>query len=123
MGKRRRRRRGKGKVIGLAILLFLLVLGVGALVVMKLFTVESVAVEGSSLYADEVIEEWLLDDDHSWNSLYVFLKYKFQEPRELAFVDSADVSLDPPHTLKVTVHEKELMGRIYVDIMGQTKGE
>lgn len=119
MEKRRRRRRGKGKVIGLAILLFLLVLGAGALVAMKLFTVENVAVEGSSLYADEVIEEWLLDDDHSWNSLYVFLKYKFQEPRELAFVDSADVSLDPPHTLKVTVHEKELMGRIYVDIMGQ----
>lgn len=117
--KARRRRKNKRKIAGLIFLLFLLIVGVGALVALELFTVEKVTVAGSERYPDEVIEQWLLNDEYSWNSLYVFCKYKFREPGELAFVDSADVSLEPPHTLHITVHEKELMGRIYIDTMGQ----
>lgn len=119
MEKERRKRKGKRKRAGLIFLFLLLVLGVGAFVAVKLFTVEEVVVEGSELYPKETIENWLLNDEYSWNSLYVFFKYKFQEPEDLAFVDSADVSLEPPHTLKVTIHEKELRGRIYVDSLGQ----
>lgn len=119
MEKERRRRKGKRKAAGLVFLNLLLILGVGAFVAVKLFTVEEVIIEGSELYPDEAIEGWLLNDEYSWNSLYVFFKYKLQEPEYLAFVDSADVSLEPPHTLKVIVHEKELRGRIYIDSMGQ----
>ena len=119
MEKDRRRRKGKRKAAGLVFLFLLLVLGLGSLIAVKLFTVEKVVVEGSELYPEEAIEQWLLNDEYSWNSLYVFFKYKFQEPEDLAFVESADVSLEPPHTLKVTIHEKELRGRIYIDSMGQ----
>lgn len=110
MEKERRIRKGRGRIAGMVFLLLLLLLAVGALVVIKLFTVDKVIVSGNTYYSQEAVEEWLLDDEYSWNSLYVFFKYKFQAPRELAFVDSVDVSLDPPHTLKITVHEKELMG-------------
>ncbi len=103
----------------MAFLLFLLLLGMAVFIAVKLFTVEKVVVSGSGYYSQEAIESWLLDDEYSWNSLYVFLKYQFEEPKELAFVESADVSLEPPHTLKVTVHDKELMGRIYIDSLGQ----
>lgn len=119
MEKDRRRRKGKRKAAGLVFLFLLLVLGVGAFIAVKLFTVEKVVVEGSELYPEEAIEQWLLNDEYSWNSLYVFFKYKFQEPEDLAFVESADVSLESPHTLKVTIYEKELRGRIYIDSMGQ----
>lgn len=119
MEKEKRRRKKKAKIAGLVFLMFLLVLGVGALVAVELFTVEKVEIAGSAHYPDEVIEEWILDDEYSWNSLYVFFKYKFQEPKELAFVESASVSLKPPHTIRITVQDKELMGRIYIDTMGQ----
>ncbi len=119
MDKERKRRKQKWKLAGTCFLLFLLVLAAGALVALKLFTVETVVVTGSELYSDEAIEGWILDDEYSWNSLYVFFKYKFEEPRELAFVESADIRLEPPHTLKITVQEKELMGRIYISAMGQ----
>ncbi len=119
MEKERKRQKKKGKTAGLVFLSLLLFVGAGALVVFKVFTVEVVEVVGSERYEDDAIEEWLLDDEYSWNSLYVFLKYKFQEPKELAFVESASVSLKPPHTLQITVHDKELMGRIYIDTMGQ----
>lgn len=119
MEKERRIRKGRGRIAGMVFLLLLLLLAVGALVVIKLFTVDKVIVSGNTYYSQEAVEEWLLDDEYSWNSLYVFFKYKFQAPRELAFVDSVNVSLDPPHTLKITVHEKELMGRIYIDSLGQ----
>lgn len=119
MEKERRRRKKKRKAVAWIVFLFLLILAAGAFVAVEVFTVETVEVVGSELYPDEAIEEWLLDDEYSANSLYVFFKYKFQDPKELAFVESADVSLKPPHTLHITVHEKELMGRIYVDTMGQ----
>lgn len=119
MEREKRRRKGRGRTAGLVFLLFLLVLAAAAFVAVKLFTVDKVIVSGSTFYPQEAIEEWILDDEYSWNSLYVFFKYKFQEPGELAFVDSVDVSLNPPHTLEIAVHEKELMGRIYIDSLGQ----
>jgi len=33
------------------------------------FTVEKVKVTGNHHYPDETMEEWLLDDEHCWNSL------------------------------------------------------
>ncbi len=119
MEKERRRRKGRGRIAGMVFLLLLLILAIGVLVAVKLFTVDKVVVSGNSYYPQEVIEEWILDDEYSWNSLYVFFKYKLEEPRELAFVESANISLKPPHTLQIAVHEKELMGRIYIDSLGQ----
>ncbi|MCI8300409.1 MAG: cell division protein FtsQ [Lachnospiraceae bacterium] len=119
MGRGRKRRKKKWKMAGLTFLFFLLFLAVGALIAFKVFTVEKLEVTGSERYSDEVIEEWLLDDEHSWNSLYVYFKYKFQEPKELAFVDSMELSLKSPHILKVNVQEKALLGRVYIDTMGQ----
>lgn len=119
MGKEKRRRRQKWKLAGTCVLFFLLFLALGALVAVKLFTVENVVVEGCERYPDEDIEKWILDDEYSWNSLYVFVKYKFNKPKELAFVETADIFLEPPHTLRITVKEKELMGRIYISSTGQ----
>ena len=64
-------------------LIVVAVIGIMVLIVLKLFTVKNVEVSGNLLYDDATIENTLLNDDKSWNSLYVFLKYKFFEPEKI----------------------------------------
>ena len=46
----------------------------------KVFTVKEVRVQGNKLYSAEQIQELVLNDEYSWNSLYVVGKYNFKEP-------------------------------------------
>lgn len=119
MGKHKKKQKKKWKIAILVILYILLFLSVGALIVVKLFTVEKVEVTGTKHYTEGEIESWLLNDEYSWNSMYVYIKYKFSKPRELPFVESMDLSLKSPHTLKVKVQDKALAGRVYVKTLGQ----
>ncbi len=115
--KRKKKRRRK---VGLFVFLgILLALAVAAIVVVKVFTVKNVKVEGNELYPSEQIEEWVLKDEYSWNSLYVFLKYRFWKTEEIPFIDTMEVSLDSPHTLHVNVYEKGILGYLYIDAIDQ----
>ena len=118
MGRRKKKRRRFKSFMRLFFVLALLV-GAGALAVTKVFTVEKVEIVGSEYYQDESISNWLLDDEYSWNSLYVFFKYKFVEPKEMPFVDNMEISLKSPHVLQVHVYEKVLLGRVYIKALGQ----
>ncbi len=115
--ERKRKRRRKRKLIGF--LVFLLVLAVAALVVIKVFTVENVQIEGNELYEDSMISSTILNDKYSWNSLYVFLKYRIKKVENVPFIDTMDVTLKSPHTLHVTVYEKGIVGYLYVEEAGQ----
>ena len=109
------RRRKKRRKIGLYILLILILLiAAGVFIVMNVFTVENVVVEGNELYSSTQIENMVLNDEYSWNSLYVFLKYKFIDTDEIPFVDTMEVTLDDPHTLHISVYEKGMMGYVYI---------
>lgn len=120
MGQREKRKRKKRwKAIGLTFLMAALFLAVAALVVVKVFVVQKVKVTGNEHYPDETMEDWLLDDEYCWNSLYVYFKYKFVEPQEMPFVDSMEVFLESPQTLRIEVYEKALLGRVYIDALGQ----
>ena len=100
------RRRKKRRKIGLYILLILILLfAAGVFIVMNVFTVENVVVEGNELY--------------SWNSLYVDLKYRFVDIGEVPFVDTMEVSLDNPHTVHIKVYEKGMLGYLYINSIGQ----
>lgn len=101
------------------LLITLLILVAAAFVVVKVFTVKKVVVDGNRLYPDESISEWVLNDKYSWNSLYVYLKYKFFETKEVPFIDTMEVKLSSPHTLHIEVYEKGLLGYFYMDSLGQ----
>ena len=62
---------------------------------------------GNELYSSTQIENMVLNDEYSWNSLYVDLKYRFVDIREVPFVDTMEVSLDNPipYILKFTKKE------------------
>ena len=114
------RRRKKRRKIGLYILLILILLiAAGVFIVMNVFTVENVVVEGNELYSSTQIENMVLNDEYSWNSLYVFLKYKFVNTSEVPFVDTMEVSLDNPHTVHIKVYEKGMLGYLYINSIGQ----
>ena len=114
------RRRKKRRKIGLYILLILILLiAAGVFIVMNVFTVENVVVEGNELYSSTQIENMVLNDEYSWNSLYVDLKYRFVDIGEVPFVDTMEVSLDNPHTVHIKVYEKRMLGYLYINSIGQ----
>lgn len=117
---REQRRRKKRRKIGLIVFLNLvLLLALATLVVWKVFTVESVEVEGNELYSSEQIRQLVLNDEYSWNSLYVLLKYRFVDVGEVPFVDTMEVKLKNPHTIQISVYEKGILGCLYIDSIGQ----
>lgn len=116
-GQKRKRRRRRG-IIAKLILILAALIALGLLAAVKLFTVESVEVEGNEIYSDEKIVSWILDDEYSWNSLYVFFKYKFAETGDLPFVSEIEVSLTSPHTVHLQVTEKGILGYVYVSSIG-----
>ncbi len=117
MAKKKEKKNRKRTLV--VLLLLLLLLGIGALVVLKVFTVEHVVVKGNELYDDEVISRWVLDDEYSWNTLYVYLKYRFREPETIPFVDTMEVSMRLPHTIEIQVYEKGLLGYVEMESVGQ----
>ncbi len=96
------------------LLIFLLVIAAIFLVILKVFTVKKVVVEGNDLYDQKVIEKAVFNDDFSWNSLYVYVKYKFTDTDSIPFVDTMEISLDSPTTLHINVYEKGMLGYIYI---------
>ena len=114
-----RRKKRRRKRILTTLLVLLLLFGTAALLIVKVFTVKNVEVEGNQLYEDKQIEEWVLNDKYSWNSLYVYLKYRFFDTQQVPFIDTMEVSLKSPHTIGITVYEKGLLGYIYMDSLGQ----
>ena len=114
MIKEERRKAKKRKNILQTILAVLIVIAFCVVIVLTVFKVKHVEVEGNKLYDSKVIEKAVLNDEYSWNSLYVFLKYKFVDSDKLPFVDTLEISLKNPRTLHIAVYEKGIMGYLYV---------
>ncbi|MGN0348134.1 MAG: cell division protein FtsQ/DivIB [Roseburia sp.] len=119
MLREQRKRKKRRKIWLILFLSLLLMLAIGVLVVWKVFTVEKVIVEGNELYSSEQIENLVLNDEYSWNSLYVNLKYRFVDTGEVPFVDAVEVSMSNPHTLRIRVYEKGILGSFYISSIGQ----
>ena len=110
--KRRKKRRMKRFLIGL--LIFILLAAITAFVVIKVFVVKNVKVEGNKLYDEQLIKTTVLNDEYSWNSLYVLLKYKFIETDAIPFIDTMEIKMNNPQSLTITVYEKGMLGRLEV---------
>ncbi|MFP3155156.1 cell division protein FtsQ [Lachnospiraceae bacterium ZAX-1] len=118
VGEKRKRRKRLKFIVGCFFSLACLLL-LATVVAVKLFTVENIEVVGNKLYDNQVIEDAVLNDEYSWNSLYVYFKHRFFEPEVIPFVDTMEVSLSPPHTIQIQVYEKGILGYLYLDDLGQ----
>lgn len=119
MIKEERRRRKRRKIQLYIFLTVALIIALAAYIVIEVFTVEKVEVEGNEWYSAGQIEEMVLNDEYSWNSLYVTLKYRLIDIGEVPFVDAMEVSLDDPHTVRIKVYEKGILGYLYIPVLGQ----
>ena len=114
-------KRVKSKVINALIILLSVILLLALLVLAGwfLFDIKQVKVEGNELYEDELISAQVLNDEYSWNALYVVLKYKLKETQTMPFIDKMKIRLENRNTIVISVYEKELVGYTYVTSTGQ----
>ena len=88
-----------------------------ALVVVSVFRVQNISVEGNVHYTSEEIEAMVLTDRLSYNSLYLSLKYRNKEIRDIPFIETMSVRVDSPDSITIRVYEKSVAG--YVEYMGR----
>ena len=119
MPAKRRKKKRRRRILVTLLLIIALLFGLGSVIVLKVFVVEDVEVSGNEIYTDTQIEEWIMDDEYSWNSLYLFFKYKFMDDEEIPFVDDISVTLSDPWTVCAKVEEKAIIGYVYVSSLGQ----
>ena len=119
MIREKRRKQKLFKKVLISILVFILLAVILAFVVIKVFVVKKVKVEGNELYDEQLITETVLNDEYSWNSLYVLLKYTFMDMEDVPFIDTMEVSLSNPQTLKIKVYEKGMLGYLYIAAIGE----
>ena len=78
---------------------------------------QNVSVEGNVHYTSEEIEAMVLTDRLSYNSLYLSLKYRNKEIRDIPFIETMSVRVDSPDSITIRVYEKSVAG--YVEYMGR----
>ena len=83
----------------------------------SVFRVQNVSVEGNVHYTSEEIEAMVLTDRLSYNSLYLSLKYRNKEIRDIPFIETMSVRVDSPDSITIRVYEKSVAG--YVEYMGR----
>lgn len=111
--KKQRREKRKGLIAAAVLLLVLLLAGV---LEVTLFRIRDVEVTGNSFYSAQEIEDRVITDKYSQNSLYLYLKYKYFGQEELPFIDKLEISLKSPGKVRIRVYEKSIIG--YVTYMG-----
>ena len=97
----------------LNILLGIIILGIVSVVGIAIFcSVHKVSVEGSTIYTEEEIKQFVMDGKYPNNSVYVFLNNKIKPKKDIPFVDKVTVKLTGYDKLSIKVNEKDCVGHI-----------
>ena len=94
------------KKIFITIITGVAVIGISILIILNVFTITKVEIEGNHLYDEIVIKDAVLNDDYSWNTLYVFLKYTVMDTKQIPFIDTMEITMKDVNTLHIKVYEK-----------------
>lgn len=86
-------------------------------VVLRYYKVTTVYVEGNIHYSNEEIMDMVMTGTLGDNSLYLALKYKNKGVDNVPFVQTMDVKILSPDTIKITVYEKAMAG--YIEYLGR----
>lgn len=86
-----------------------ILVGVGWYLTEK-YKVTTVYVDGNVHYTQEAIQDMVMTGPLGNNSLYLSLKYKNKEIKNVPFVDSMSVQILAPDKIRIYVYEKALAG-------------
>lgn len=117
MIRKKRKKRARKKKALLTVFVLLLVAGLLVLVGITGFRLKKVQVTGNELYSDEQIKDSVLNDEYSWNTLYVVFRHKLFAAREIPFIDEMEIELLTPNAIRIKVYEKAMIG--YIAVNGQ----
>lgn len=93
------------------------VLTAGYFYVMKNYTITTVYVEGNLHYTNDEIIAMVMDDVWSHNSIFLSMKYRDKEIKDIPFIATMDVAVEARDTVRITVYEKAIAG--YVTYLGR----
>ena len=87
-------------VLAAAVVLLLLFAGI--------FYIKEVTVVGNEHYSNEEIADFVIGEGYRRNTIYLYLRYKYQKHPEIPFVDDFEVSMDSLDSITIRVYEKTL---------------
>lgn len=105
-------KRKKFGVILLVIVVLAVILLGGGYYIKTTYTVSTVYVEGNVHYTEDEIKDIVMSGFLGDNSLYLSLKYRNKGIEGVPFVDTMDVKVLAPDTIKIIVYEKVLTGYV-----------
>lgn len=105
-------KRKKFGVILLVIAVLAVILLGGGYYIKTTYTVSTVYVEGNVHYTEDEIKDIVMSGFLGNNSLYLSLKYRNKGIEGVPFVDTMDVKVLAPDTIKIIVYEKVLTGYV-----------
>ena len=111
------RNKKKKSVKVLIILLFVLLVTCVIYFLLSHYQVKTVYVDGNVHYTSEEIKELVMGGPLGSNSLYLSLKYKNKGLQDIPFIDTIDVNILSPDTIRIKVYEKALAG--FVEYLGK----
>lgn len=88
----------------------LLFLAAGLLIAYMMNHITKVEVEGNSFYTEEEIRNLVISGELEQNAWYLYWKYKYSEPPDIAFVDKTEVELTGRGSVKIIIYEKRITG-------------
>ncbi len=100
-----------------ALLFLLIILSAVFVIVVNIYTVDTVLIEGNVHYSNEEIYNFVLNDRFSKSSLYLSMKYKNKDIEDIPFIQTMSVKIVNPSTIKISVYEKAMAG--FVENMGR----
>ncbi len=93
----------------------ILVLAVAIACVIRFCHVKAVIVDGNIHYSDDQIAAMVMDGFLGDNTVFLYMKYRDKEIRDVPFIETMSVSIESRDTIRITVFEKSLAG--YVEYM------
>ncbi len=117
--KKKQRKSGNGHkkvVLFFSILVVFVLLAAALLYIESTYKIRNVYVDGNVHYTDEEIMDIVMAGPLGDNSVFLSLKYKKKGIDDIPFVQTMDVAILSPDTIRITVYEKSLAG--YVEYLG-----
>ena len=102
---------------GGTVVLIIVLLLLGGYSLLQFFTIDTIIVDGNVHYSDEEIHAMVLDGRFDHNSIYLSLKYHNKQIEDIPFIETMDVKILSPNSIRITVYEKSMAG--FVEYMGQ----
>lgn len=105
--------------IGLFVLLGLLIaLMIGVLVIINIYKVDTVIIDGNVHYTNDEIYDMVIGDGRlNHNSIYLSIKYKDKEIQNIPFIQTMSVKIIDSKTVRISVYEKAVAG--FVEYMNK----